>query len=157
MVAQSSTLTVPNDISYLPAIQAYAWEIAEKLAFQKMDIQMMLLALEEAIVNVVKHAFEPSERATYQVIFEPISSGLKIIIKDKGLPYAPSLVPEYIVPTGLDDIPGAGLGSYLMKKSVDELAFYNLGREGKELHLIKYLPYKSIEEYHKKSELELFP
>jgi serine/threonine-protein kinase RsbW len=157
MVTQSSTITVPNDISYLPAIQAYAWEIAKQLGFQKMDIQMMLLALEEAIVNVVKHAFEPSERATYQVIFEPISSGLKIIIKDKGLPYAPSLVPEYIAPTGLDDIPGAGLGSYLMKKSVDELAFYNLGREGKELHLIKYLPYKSIEEYHKKSELELFP
>ena len=157
MVTRSSTLIVPNDISYLPAIQAYAREIAENIGFQKMDVQMMLLALEEAIVNVVKHAFEPSEKATYQIIFEPISSGLRIIIKDKGLPYAPSLVPEYIAPTGLDDIPGVGLGSYLMKKGVDELAFYNLGREGKELHLTKYLPYKSIEEYHDKSDLELFP
>ncbi|MDD5009528.1 MAG: GNAT family N-acetyltransferase [Syntrophorhabdaceae bacterium] len=157
MVTRSSTLIVPNDIAYLPAIQAYAREIAENIGFQKMDVQMMLLALEEAIVNVVKHAFEPSEKATYQIILEPVSSGLRIIIKDKGLPYAPSLVPEYITPTGLDDIPGAGLGSYLMKKGVDELAFYNLGREGKELHLTKYLPYKSIEEYHDKSELELFP
>ena len=157
MLTQPSTLTVPNDISYLPAIQAYTREIAEKLGFQKMDVQMMLLALEEAIVNIVKHAFEPSEKATYQVILEPISAGLKIILKDKGLPYAPSLVPEYGVPTDLDNIPGAGLGLYLMKKSVDELDFYNLGREGKELHLIKYLHYKSIEDYHKKSELELFP
>jgi hypothetical protein len=33
MVAQSSTITVPNDISYLPAIQAYAWEIAKQLGF----------------------------------------------------------------------------------------------------------------------------
>jgi serine/threonine-protein kinase RsbW len=157
MVTRSSTLIVPNDIAYLPAIQAYAREIAENIGFQKMDVQMMLLALEEAIVNVVKHAFEPSEKATYQIILEPVSSGLRIIIKDKGLPYAPSLVPDYIAPTGLDDIPVAGLGSCLMKKGVDELAFCNLGREGKELHLTKYLPYKSIEEYHDKSDLELFP
>jgi len=75
MVTRSSTLIVPNDISYLPAIQAYAREIAENIGFQKMDVQMMLLALEEAIVNVVKHAFEPSEKATYQIIFEPVSSG----------------------------------------------------------------------------------
>jgi serine/threonine-protein kinase RsbW len=61
------------------------------------------------------------------------------------------------LPADLAGIPGTGLGSFLMKKSVDEIAFYNLGREGKELHLVKHLPYKSIVDYNKPSELEPFP
>jgi serine/threonine-protein kinase RsbW len=154
---EKSAITVPNDLSYLSAVQAYAEEVARSVGFQRSDIQMTLLALEEAMVNVVKHAFDEHEKAAYQIIFEPITSGLKIIIKDKGLPFAPNLVPEYTPPTGVDDTVGAGLGSFLMKKGVDEIAFHNLGREGKELHLIKYLPYKSIEDYHEEGDLVLFP
>ena len=153
---RTSYLTVPNDLSYLPAIQAFAAEFAQALGFQKSEIQMTLLALEEAVVNVVKHAFEPDEIATYQIVFEPMTLGLKIIIKDKGLPFAPTLVPEYTAPIDINGT-AVGLGLFLMKKSVDEIAFYNLGREGKELHIIKHLPYKSIVEYHNTSDLALFP
>jgi len=154
---ETSCLTVPNSISYIPAIQAYAEAVAGMAGFQQSEIQMIVLALEEAVVNVVEHAFEADEKASYQVIFEPLSSGLKIIVKDKGLPFAPSLVPEYTTPTDIDDDVGSGLGSFLMKKSVDEIAFHNLGRDGKELHLIKHLPEKKITAYHDASELTLFP
>ena len=154
---EKSYLTIPNDLSFLAAIQAYTSEVAKAIGFQKSDIQMMLLALEEAVVNVVKHAFDPDEKATYQIILEPMSSGLKIIVKDKGLPFAPNLVPEYTAPARIDDRAGTGLGSFLMRKSVDEISFNNLGREGKELHLIKYLPYKSFEDYHKEGDFTPFP
>lgn len=82
---------------------------------------------------------------------------MRIIIKDKGLPFAPDLVPEYTAPVDIDDDAGSGLGSFLMKKSVDGIEFHNLGREGKELHLIKHLPYKSVVEYHDSSDLTFFP
>lgn len=49
------------------------------------------------------------------------------------------------------------LGSLLMRKSVDEVSFHNLGREGKELHLTKYFPFKDITAYHSPEELEAFP
>ncbi len=153
----ASTLIIPNDLTYLSAIQAYAGEVAKRTGFQQTDVQMILLALEEAVVNVVKHAFEHDEEATYQITFKPMQSGLEIIIKDKGLPYAPNLVPEYIAPTDLDSVPGVGLGSFLMRKSVDELTFHNLGRDGKEFHLRKHLPYKSITDYHDPNELTPFP
>jgi anti-sigma regulatory factor (Ser/Thr protein kinase)/N-acetylglutamate synthase-like GNAT family acetyltransferase len=152
---ETSYLTVPNSLVYLPAIQSYAENIAEVIGFQKSEIQMTLLALEEAVVNVVKHAFEPDEKATYQVIFDPLSSGLRIIIKDKGLPFAPNLLSEYVAPRDVEDA-ASGLGSFLMRKSVDEVAYHNLGRDGKELHLTKYLPAKSITEYQDSSEMTLF-
>ncbi len=150
-------LTVPNDLSYLPGIQAFAAEFARMAGFEASEIQMTLLALEEAVVNVVKHSFEPDEIATYQLIFEPTTAGIEIVVKDKGLPFAPSLVPEYTAPADIDDTVGSGLGSFLMKKSVDKIEFHNLGRDGKELHLVKHLPCKSIVEYGDASNLALFP
>ncbi|MHB8110251.1 MAG: GNAT family N-acetyltransferase, partial [Syntrophorhabdaceae bacterium] len=152
-----STLTVPNDIFYLPAIQAFVSEIGEKMGFDRRDVIMVLVALEESIVNVIKHAFEPDEQTTYQIIVQTMSSGIRVIIKDKGLPYSPSLVPEYAAPSDLDGAADTGLGSHLIKKSVDELFFQNLGREGKELHLIKYLSYRSVQDISSPAELERFP
>lgn len=151
-----STLIVPNAISCLSAIQAFARETAEAVGFNGIDSEKILLALEEAITNVIEHAYEEGEEAYFEVIFEPLTTGLKIIVKDKGLPFHPDEIAEYTAPTDIDDVP-AGLGSFLMKSAVDEIVFHNLGREGKELHLIKHLPYKSIVDYHDLSQLEMFP
>lgn len=156
-VIERSSLTVPNDLAYLSAIQAFVSEVLGKCGYDKRDTTMVLIALEEAIVNVVKHAFEPGEKATYQVILEPVTAGIRIIIKDKGLPYSPQLVPQYEPPSDVDAASQSGLGSHLIKNSVDEIFFHNLGREGKELHLVKHLPYKSIQEIRAESELAPFP
>ena len=154
-VNERSTITVPNDLGYLPAIQAYAGGIAGKLGFNESDTAKILLALEEAVVNVVEHAFEAGERESYEVIFEPVTAGIRIVVKDKGIPFDPGMVPEYSTPVDIDQVP-AGLGSHLMKTAVDEFEFRNLGREGKEIHLIKFLPFKSVTELHEASELERY-
>jgi serine/threonine-protein kinase RsbW len=115
---------------------------------------MILLAVEEAVVNVIEHAFEPAEKASFQIIIEPSTTGLKIIVKDKGLPYAPSLVPTYAVDSDLEKMESSGLGSYLMRKSMDEVTFHNLGKEGKELHLVRRLPFRNISDYHAPEETD---
>jgi anti-sigma regulatory factor (Ser/Thr protein kinase)/GNAT superfamily N-acetyltransferase len=156
-IIEGSSLTVPNDLGYLPAIQAFVSEVMERRGYSKRDTTMLLIALEEAIANVVKHAFEPGEKASYQIIVDPITAGIRIIIKDKGLPYSPHLVPQYVPPSDIETAEQPGLGSHLIKHAVDEILFHNLGREGKELHLVKYLPYRSIEEMRTESELAPFP
>lgn len=153
---RTSTLIVPNEISYLSAIQAFARETARAVGFDKNDAEKILLALEEAVTNIIQHAYEEGEQASFEVLFEPLTTGLKITVKDKGLPFYPEKIAEYTTPTDVDHVP-IGLGSLLMKNAVDELVFHNLGREGKELHLIKRHPYKSIIDYHAPSQLERFP
>ncbi len=153
----SSTITVANDLFYLPALQSFASAVAKSIGFPEADTGKIVLALEEAVVNVVEHAFDPSERASFQIIFEPSSVGLKIVIKDKGLPFIHEEIPDYTAPGDLDEMPPSGLGSFLMKKSMDEVVFQNLGRDGKELHLIKYLPFASILDLNQASDLERYP
>src|ERR1035437_7706087 len=103
-IRRTSTLIVPNEMSYLPAIQAFAGETARAAGFDKHDVQKILLALEEAAVNVIEHAYEEGEEASFEVIFEPLTTGLKIIVKDKGLPFDPDELAEYTTPTDIDDV-----------------------------------------------------
>ena len=138
--AENSILTVPNDLLYLPAIQAFVSEVADKGGFSRRDTTMRLTAIEEAVVNVVRHAFEPDEKVTFQVIVAPGNSGITVIVKDKGLPYSPSLVPEYNAPSDIEGAANAGLSSHLIKKGVDEIFFHNLGRTHRQL--IDHIPYR---------------
>lgn len=156
-LAENPILTVPNDLFYLPAIQAFVSEVADRVGLDRSDTTMLLIAIEEAVVNVVKHAFEPGEKATFQVIVEPGTSDITVTIRDKGLPYSPSLSPEYNAPSDIDGAADTGLGSHLIRKGVDEIFFCNLGREGKELRLVKHLPYRSVQDISTASELERFP
>ncbi|HNT44362.1 MAG TPA: ATP-binding protein [Syntrophorhabdaceae bacterium] len=58
---EGSSLTVPNDLGYLPAIQAFVSEVMERRGYSKRDTTMFLIALEEAIVNVVKHGYDHNQ------------------------------------------------------------------------------------------------
>ncbi len=145
MIRGTSSLTVTSELSYLPAIQAFAREFARETGFGGNDQEMIVLALEEAVTNVIEHAFESGEQP-FQIIFKPSTGGIEIIVKDMGLPYDLSLLPKYEAPTDIEGMPSRGLGSLIMGKCVDEVFLCNLGKGGKELHLVKRLPVRSVVE-----------
>jgi len=153
---EQSVITISNDIRYLQAVQAFTKEVARQIGFNTKDIEMILLCLEEAVINVIEHGFDPGEKDFFQVIIEPLTTGLKIIVKDRGLPYDPNLIPEFKIYSDIEEQTESGLGMFLMRRLMDEVSFQNLGREGKELHLTKYLPVKNITEYHTPEELYLY-
>ena len=139
-------LTLPNDISYLPIAQLCVRELGRKFGFPQEELDRIDLGLEETVANVVQHAFEVGEAATFDIICEKIPLGMEIVIKDKGLPFDPSQVPDFHAATSEGDNT-AGLGLFLARKAMDKLSFHNLGPEGKETRLVKYLPKKNIEDY----------
>jgi anti-sigma regulatory factor (Ser/Thr protein kinase) len=146
-------LTLPNDLSYLRIAQFCVKEAARKFGFEEDDLYKLELAVEEAITNVVHHAFEAGEAGSFDIICERVSRGIRISIKEKGLPFDPNKLPLYSRPDSVDELSPSGLGTFLMKEMVDEAAYRNLGSEGKELHLVKYLKSKNIEEYFSASDL----
>jgi len=152
----SARLTVPNDISYGAVVCSCVTAMAKKLGFDDESISMIELGVDEAFANVVEHAFEPDELATFDVVCEEIPLGLKVAIKEKGMPFDPSNIPEYDPKARLEDMSGAGLGTFLMKQSMDEVIFLNHGTDGKETQLAKYLKMKNIVDYFEKKELEQF-
>lgn len=140
-------LTVPNDLAYLPIIKTCVEETARRFGFQGDSLNEIELGVEEAVSSVIENSFEPGEIGEFDVICERIPMGMKIIIKDRGMPFDPGRIPDYVPPETLDEVSDDGMGIFLLKQSMDRYSFHNLGPEGKEMHLIKYLPGKFIEEY----------
>lgn len=141
-----SQLTIPNDRAYVPIAQSFACGVARHMGFGDDDVRRIELAVEEAVANVIEHAFASDEVAHFDVSCRRVASGLEIRIHDDGLPYDPTLEPEYDPAAALDAQEGAGLGGFLMKRVMDEYEFRNLGAEGKETRLVKYLSSLNITE-----------
>ena len=88
-------LTIPNDLSYLPIAQTCVRETAQKFGFEGAALVKIELAVEEAVTNVIQHAFDSTETSTFDIICERIPPGIRIRIKEKGLPFDPSILPQY--------------------------------------------------------------
>ena len=147
-------LSIPGKLFYFPIARLFVQETAGMFGFEGDDLYKIVLAMEEAVTNVMKHAFEDDEQDTIDILCERVSLGMKIIIREKGIPFDPGQLPEY-APTGdMDSLSSSGMGIFLMRESMDEVSFHNLGMEGKETHLVKYLPAKNIEEYLTGEEME---
>lgn len=132
-------LTVPNDLSYVPVAQSFVAGVASQIGFGQDDLHRIELAVEEASANVIEHAFAPGEDAHFDVLCQRVPHGIEIRIHDDGLPYDPTLAPDYDPSADLDGQDGLGLGGFLMKHLMDEYEFCNLGAKGKETRLVKYL------------------
>jgi serine/threonine-protein kinase RsbW len=147
-------LTVPNKVEYLPIIEKAVSAMAHSIGFGKMDIAKIELGLEEAIVNILNTAFLPGEETTYEIILQPQTTGLKIVLKEKGIPFDPKQVDEYNPDDVKDTLSEKGLGIFLMQQFVDEVSFVNLGKEGKETHLFKHFNNRSVEKLMSAEEID---
>ncbi|MFH1737876.1 MAG: ATP-binding protein [bacterium] len=137
-------LTVSNDLRYVPVILDFVRSVATLIGFSETDRKRIELAVDEAATNVIEHAFAPDEIATFDIICERIPHGMEIRVRDKGLPFDPTLTPEYRPDRDLDSQTGKGLGRFLIKQNTDEYEFRNLGADGKETRLVKLLDTPSI-------------
>lgn len=146
-------LIIPNNIEYLPIVNNAIVAMAQIMGFEKTDISKIEIGLEEAIVYIFKTSFSPGEETTFDVILKPQTTGLKIIIKEKGIPYDTNILNEYDPSKLKDTFSEKGLGIFLMQQFVDEVSFLNLGKEGKEIHLFKHINNQSVEELMSNEEL----
>jgi len=89
-----------------------------------------------ALTALLRYSFEPNERASVELVSERIPAGLKLSLRDQGLPLSPTDSDRG--DAGADN-PLFGLNVYF-----DEVRFHNRGREGKEIILSKHLPDPSI-------------
>ncbi len=137
-------LTLPNEMSVLPPLQAFVTAAARDRGFEGKALGEIEVALEEAVANVLHHAYEEGEEGTFDVTVEAVPLGLALTVADRGIPYAPESVPPYSAPHDADETPRRGLGLFLMRNLADEVSFRNLGPQGKETRLVKYLSDRSV-------------
>lgn len=155
-LARGVTLTVPNSLGVLPVVIEFVRSSARIMGLHEDDLPKLELAVEEAVANVIEHAYGADEVADFEVSVKRDSLGVVVGIRDEGLPYDPSLSPKY-VPGNPDDIQASGMGSFLMKRMVDQYQFMVLGERGKETRLLKYIESESVAENGDEPEVDHAP
>ncbi len=137
-----SQITVPNDIAYVSGAVAYAAEVCQKCGFTSREVKEIKTALEEAMKNVIVHAFDPYEDESFTVTFTIIEDGISIEIDEMGMPFET-----------LPGEPGGIPGIHVLEENMDDVVFVNQGRRGKELRLVKYMKGAHVRELFTDEEL----
>lgn len=135
----SCSITLPNELSYIPAALAFLRELSAKTGFDEHDQRQIELAMEEIITLVITHAFPNAEIGTFDIHIDDDVGGISVTILDKGLPWDPDLDDRFVPNKTLEKTSAEGLSHYLIERLTDRFEFSNQGREGKTTRFIKYL------------------
>ena len=134
-----SIIILPSQERFVNPALAFIRAAAASCGFLEKALNDIEVAAEEALTNVIKHAFEGHCDEIFKLSVRFTEADFIITIYEKGMPFSPDRIADYD-PAKLDNSMNTdGLGVYLMKKNMDDVIFENLGREGKSLTLIKHI------------------
>jgi serine/threonine-protein kinase RsbW len=129
-------LTAPGNIRYISVTVEFIKNCSRAFGFSEDEIFKIDIAAEEALSNIILNSLSNDSLQNYSVTCRRLPGKMEIVIHDKGLPFSPDEIPEYNPENPDDEENADGLGMYLLKSSVDNVLFRNLGRNGKETVLI---------------------
>ncbi len=133
-------LVVKSTTDNLALIRSFTKKAAEESGFADETIGKIILAVDEACTNIIKHAynFSPDGKITISIKFD--SSKFSISITDEGIHFNPNSVPEPNIIEYYKQKKVGGLGIYLIRKLMDEVKYSTLTGNKNQVVLVKYLP-----------------
>jgi serine/threonine-protein kinase RsbW len=138
-VEETVEIHLPSMTKHLHAIRTLCATLAESMGFARKESETTALAVEEALTNVIEHAYHGQEGKKMQVIFEMEGNKFTVRIIHAGDQIDSS---EYFLVDDLDHFykqkKRGGLGVLIMKRCMDEVT-YKKGPEQNECCMIKYL------------------
>lgn len=131
---------MPSQTKYLHAMHQLTRTLAQSMGFDIKESEQAALAVEEALTNVIEHAYHGQEDRKMRVVFELGDEKFIVRILHNGDQL------EILQPsTSADDFSHyhkqnhrGGLGLLIMKKCMDEIT-YSMHDDEKECCMVKYL------------------
>ncbi len=134
-----------SDPRFLPVIRGAAQGMASIAGLDEADAHRVILALDEALANVIKHGYGNRHDQPIEVRFRPVSSdeglsGIYIEVRDQGVQVDPSRIRG----RDLDDVRPGGLGVHIIQSVMDDFHYSCPSAGGMLLKMVKYsTPHKS--------------
>jgi anti-sigma regulatory factor (Ser/Thr protein kinase) len=110
---------IPSDPRYLPVVRGAIGPLAEAIGWDESECRAIVLALDEALANVIRHAYHDCADGLIQLECRESSDGLEITLLDNG--DAPDRSKICAREIGCDQ-PG-GLGTHIIRKVMDRVAY----------------------------------
>lgn len=136
----TTQLIIPANQRFLRILLGYVHEMSAIAGLSDTDLLHLEVASEEAFVNILQHAYPDCKPGDIFIEGTIRPTELILSFRDEGIPFhdSPKEYPDAIATDG--EIQSHGLGFQIIRNTVDEVRFENLGKRGKVLHLVKRLP-----------------
>lgn len=129
-------IEINSDPKMLCVLRAAIGEICKLGKFEHDDCTKIILAVDEACSNIMKHAYRGKIDKPITATFSLTSKMMEISLHDFGV----SVDVKKIRSRELDEVRPGGLGVHIMKTIMDKVEYRNGTKNGNFLILKKYLP-----------------
>jgi len=120
-------LKLPSDFAYLDGVLDYLNERLLKFGIVNPGEVEVLVALDEAIVNAIKHGNKCDPRKAIHILAELSSEGARFKVGDEGLGFSRDMVPDPTCPSRLLEPTGRGL--LMINELMDEVRYNECGNQ----------------------------
>ena len=127
MVSERHSLTLCNDRTEVARVVAWVDGLAETLALPSETTHVLELCLDEAVTNIVSHAFEPDTAHDVHIALWRDNSVLHAEVTDDGRPFDPLAYETPPAPKDLQSAQIGGLGIRLMRGFADRITYQRSG------------------------------
>ena len=130
-------LTMKNDIAEILRLEDFVKQACTQCGVSPDEAEMVLLAVEEAVTNVIRYAYG-DEEGSVRLVAERQGDSLVFELSDCGRPFDPTQVPEADVTLPAGERQEGGLGLFLVKRIMSEVRYRRVGNENR-LTLMKQI------------------
>lgn len=122
---KANDLTIPSDLGEARRVQNQIEEALQASRYGEHDIFSIKLALEEALVNAIKHGNQMDPDKRVSISYHVTPEHFRVEITDEGPGFNPEDVPD---PTAEENIERpCGRGLHLIKHFMTEVAYRGRG------------------------------
>lgn len=137
---QPVRICIASTPAHLPIVRSAVGEICRLIGFRDSSVDSVVLAVDEALANIIKHAYEGQQDQPIEVTFAAlweagVQSGLEVVLEDRGK----TVDFAKLHGRDLDDVRPGGLGTHIMTACMDHLNYAPRAGGGTRLTMIKYL------------------
>jgi serine/threonine-protein kinase RsbW len=123
--AVAAEFTIPSDVAEARRIQESIEQLLQGRRINEHDVFSIKLALEEALVNAIKHGNQMDRGKKVRIAYQLLSDRFHVQITDDGPGFDPCEVPD---PTAFENLERpCGRGLMLMRHYMTEVAFKDRG------------------------------
>ncbi len=120
--AAHKELKITNDTAQLSMVRTVVQDIIRQSGLRPEDRNKIVLAVDEAISNVIEHAYE-GKAGEIEVVLDLDDDRLEVVIRDNGNKFEPAAIADPDIGEHIRQGRKKGLGMFLMRKIMDHVDY----------------------------------
>ena len=117
------SIVLPNDTKEVPRLNDFVDEVCQTVGFDEMVTMQVKVAVEEAVVNVMKYAYPTGQHGDVTIEASSNDVRLKFTIIDSGKPFDPTVQAEVDTTLSANERNIGGLGIHIMRQNMDSINY----------------------------------